>query len=830
MNLFSVNGAFVPKITLDEHGRRNRFTQGTTEEDEGVIDNPTVATFLEALNNLSDLTSAATARINLGLGTAAVLNSDGLFNAGSIKGVTIDDTAKADGKVLSFNAGTNRVVYVSPSEGGGSGDSFDQDLNTTDDVTFNSVTFPNGGVVSGDAETESIAHSVDIYTPGMVFCGGVSSCGGAGSSHLGSMNSMSFESDASGIFMNGSNLASVGEISMLNDDAETPHAIVFNETETSFTRIHADNNGLDAGGLRITADNGSGGVTIDTNSLVVNGQVTVGGDLDMQGYAIRTTGNISLNTSTEVLPSIYFRNDEDATVRIHNSPFTPDLRIDLDSGTGKLVVDGDLDLNGHSILNAVGGGGGGGFNVLEDGLHATDNVQMDDHDLYMEGGDLWFGEIVEGKMNHISQNGNGLMIGSDDNIWLPTPSCQVQIDSDEEGSFTVWGDNAYFNTQVFYTGAETVLFGNSDSDGTNAVAIGFNNHVGFGAQNATYTIDFTGLTISDGDTIILYDTNDTQFIFEFDNDSTYDSGASHIQVILDADPLQTAANFLSVINTGSETYHMTAEDLTNGTIRIVQSVAGSSGNTLVEGTLISDSFISGFDPTQNCFAFGANLNQDEQDKESNVMLLGFSSNSILINDSGFSFDASGFSVFLPEGEKADFSNAPINVSLVEFGPQSEGGVNYIERFDSSLRLFSDDLIILEGNISTQGKNIDMGVDVGEGVSYGNIGCGGLTVHSTTNFLSAVALNDNSISGVGSVETGVITGRGETTSFKVNSTLLGFYNANPVAKAAAPILAEGLVNSGDSGTDDAINNIIQRVVDIENALVNLGLMAEPLPPA
>ncbi len=711
MNLFSVNGAFVPKITLDEHGRRNRFTPTTTEETGGVVDNPVVASFLEVLNNLSDLSNAAAARNNLGLGTAAVLNSDGLFNAGSIKGVTIDDTAKADGKVLSFNAGTNRVVYISPPSSGG--EEYDQSLNTTDDVEFNTIT-----------------------------------------------------------------------------------------------------------------------ATINANGI------NMSNDLDMNGYDINVSGNITLNTSTEVLPSIYFRNDEDAVVSIRNVPTTPDLTINLDSGTGTLRVDGDLDLNGHSILNAVGGGGGGGFNVLEDGLHATDNVQMDNHNLYMESGAIYFGDIVEGKMNNIQQIGNGLQIASDNGVWIPTPQCQMQIESDEEGIFSVWGDSADFYTQLFFSGAATTLIGNCDSDGTNAVAIGFSNHVGFNEISASYTFDFNSMLINDGDTIILYDSNDNQFIFEFDNDSIYDSEA-HIQVLLDVDPAQTATNFIDVINTNSVTYNMTAQTAGSGTATVYQSIAGPSGNTSIEGTVVNDSFSGGLAQSHDCFAFGSGLVQDPDALESNTMLIGFGSNNILIHDSGFVFNGTGFDVNLSEGQRANFTNGTINTSVVEFGPQSESVSNYIEQSNESLRLTSTNTIVLDGDVNVpNGHEINTGWDTGEGFSYGNIIAGAIEAHGTLSMQSTIEMGNNSISNAGAVDAnqiqtpsivGVAPSEGPT-QLVINSGLLSFFNVTPVAQQATLSLNSGVVNSGDTGTDDAINAVITRVNEIETALTNLGLLAPGLPPA
>jgi hypothetical protein len=65
-------------------------------------------------NNLSDLTSASSARTNLGLGTAAVLaNTAASWNANKIQGVTVDDSSKASGKVLQFD-GTNIIYAPAP--------------------------------------------------------------------------------------------------------------------------------------------------------------------------------------------------------------------------------------------------------------------------------------------------------------------------------------------------------------------------------------------------------------------------------------------------------------------------------------------------------------------------------------------------------------------------------------------------------------------------------------------------------------------------------------------------------------------------------------------
>jgi hypothetical protein len=64
-------------------------------------------------NNLSDLASASSARTNLGLGTAAVLNNTAAtWNANKIQGTTVDASAIANGKVLQYDSGSGNIVWA----------------------------------------------------------------------------------------------------------------------------------------------------------------------------------------------------------------------------------------------------------------------------------------------------------------------------------------------------------------------------------------------------------------------------------------------------------------------------------------------------------------------------------------------------------------------------------------------------------------------------------------------------------------------------------------------------------------------------------------------
>jgi hypothetical protein len=76
------------------------------------------------------------------------------------------------------------------------------------------IIFPNGGVISGNTDTTSIAHSIDIYTPGFVHCGAIQNCGGIGTSDIANVASLSMNTEGT-IAMNGSNL--VGAASIAGD-------------------------------------------------------------------------------------------------------------------------------------------------------------------------------------------------------------------------------------------------------------------------------------------------------------------------------------------------------------------------------------------------------------------------------------------------------------------------------------------------------------------------------------------------------------------------------------------------------------------------------------
>lgn len=148
-NLFKIDGTELQlgDASITSTGSIINLPSGSTINGTGFI---SVVQELDDINDVT-ITSPTNGQVLKYNGTAWVNGTD-TGTAGPLNDLTdVTITSPTSGQVLKYN-GTAWINDIDAT-GGGGGSSFDQDLNTTDDVTFNSVT------VSSTLTVDSLVNS-----------------------------------------------------------------------------------------------------------------------------------------------------------------------------------------------------------------------------------------------------------------------------------------------------------------------------------------------------------------------------------------------------------------------------------------------------------------------------------------------------------------------------------------------------------------------------------------------------------------------------------------------------------------------------------------------
>ena len=541
-------------------------------------------------------------------------------NATELLGIPVDISARSNGKVLTYENGELVFTTINIESGGG---------NSSGD--FSSITFPNGGILSGDLETTSIAASIGLYTPSQIWCGSIEVCGNAGTSDIANIVSLAMKNDGSGtINMNGGTISmNGGNIGMQEGN------ISMNGGAISM------NNGSGSGGGNISMEGG----TINMNSGNINmnnGVGSNGGNIDMDGGTINLPGAGNINLIGGALTA---NNAGSGTAKMRLSQ----------KGNTEMVWSYNVDQNNSDAIDdvtnsafkfSIQGTGGGGYDALKLQAQEANATWSVAHDVLSVGTNGVITVLPTGNIsfpNTGTAGGNSTIQTGSNPPNLPNPNASPYAGVSllcSAGYELNWANgilNIYNGTtpQPLAINSSIDLLGCSNSitmsNGSiidvnsiqtnhnvannvtsNNLAIGYNNTVGNGATS-TLVIPFQDGFPLFGNSVTLTDMegNSITIVFDGSNSDGQSDGSGHYLVGGTSDGYYNSAIvaplFANAINKNNITFG-NYNQLTNLCATINGSVVTVTnycnppgiGNTYVNGTVAGfPSFTGGVDNTAN---------------------------------------------------------------------------------------------------------------------------------------------------------------------------------------------------------------------------------------
>jgi hypothetical protein len=588
--------------------------------------------------------------------------------------------------------------------GGGGGDSFDQSLNTTDQVAFDLVQTPTlvfgageESIVSFNSDQETFQFGSGIYTPGIAFVGGVESCGGAGVSYLHNISALIMkgaDEDPAGVLnMNGGDILDAININNLNGGEDVN---VIGDTYTNIMLIGNNNHFSDAlapasaefdfsrqsvvdgYGVSFQDTNGEQYVfEFDNNESITGGTygVTIGGTL------AETVTNFKIAVEA----------NSPFTVNINEDGTTGSVAQNVEGAFGNTNIEGNFSCT-DCIFGTVFQGGtddpnnafgfGFGLNVnnktITIGAHDTclkidnnaEKFTMDNGNLYVTEGRLFLGQDDDPN-NYAQVYGNGSTIsvqaiGGDAEII--NSYCEVELSSEEDDQGNTYGllyfdtTEASFNTMQLK--ASRVDIGDNTVNGRNTFVFGDNNTTGSDGTPAQATLTFTSIP-TNGQTVTIEVLKaagaTTTYTLEFDDDMSVTEG--NIPVTIAGSSSAQANNFLDALSEGNVPLGYGVD---GSIVQLTQNFTGTDGNTSISSDYFgSSSFSGGLNPLVNIYSIGTG--QDNQVE--NTLKIG-------IDDVNLTFN--GNNSLIEVGGTLHFDSAYIglnNEDNTTFIASGEGGVD-----------------------------------------------------------------------------------------------------------------------------------------------------------
>ena len=292
----------------------------------------------------------------------------------TIGDLVIDDSQSLgvgqDGYSMTWDATAGKAVFADVS--GGGGNPFDQDLNTTDVVEFNSVTLPTNGNISTNAMTFNGSRNVYWNLTSSAYSSFPSDWGlgwNSGTNGSAAGNDTILYRDDAGVLAlrNGVNAQSFNIYNTYTDDSNYERLRQYWDSNVAVLKVEADGTGIerdfhigtDGGGAVDFAESGSiqwsvAGVGGSAKMTLNNSRLEMYADIDPDASGTRILGNtdrwarINLggNTVTADAPPI----DIDQTYNDAGVDFKT-IYLDLTNSASNSLKPLQIDVGGTEVFN-----------------------------------------------------------------------------------------------------------------------------------------------------------------------------------------------------------------------------------------------------------------------------------------------------------------------------------------------------------------------------------------------------------------------------------------------------------------------------------------------